>query len=216
VIPPASRSSLDKQIGIAVPPAISGRLDALVLQARAAGYRTSRKELVCALIAAASHLGVQLNEAVRRLRLATVRDTVVADQDPTLVTEPRRRPGPLLSPADPGDLGGEPAQSDEAQLNRRLAEFEAVRMGLSVPRFIDRSLSSHVRHLPALGETTNRSELVAALILIAPESGEDLGELLEKLRTTHYARVTRRRRSPVGPADELNPTIAENAHEPDD
>ena len=53
----------------------------------------SRKELAAALILGANGLAVPPDVAVRRLRLATVRDALVAGQDLALVVDPRRSPG---------------------------------------------------------------------------------------------------------------------------
>jgi hypothetical protein len=184
---PREERGAEKQIGVSVPPPISGRVDALVTVARSAGERTSRKELVSALINGASDLGVDLSDAVRRLRLATLEQTLVPDQDPSLITAPQRRPGPRTHrPVPSGSQDPSmvhftmPAEVVEA--DRRLDTYDTVQMGLSVAPFVDEELDAQVRRLRRAGTAATRSEVVAALIFVAPESGEKLGHLLRQLR----------------------------------
>jgi hypothetical protein len=85
----------DDQINVSIPGPLNARLDALVELANGAGERTSRRELISALILAAPEDGPRLAKLVREYRLASVRDAVVPGHDESLFLEPpRRRPGP--------------------------------------------------------------------------------------------------------------------------
>jgi hypothetical protein len=86
------------QIGIAIPGPLSGRLDALVARAHATGERTNRKELLAALILAASDSDRQLTRLVRRYRRARVADAFVPGMDPAVFLEPVRPRGPRRTP----------------------------------------------------------------------------------------------------------------------
>ncbi|MFF1876605.1 hypothetical protein [Leifsonia sp. NPDC058230] len=89
------RDSKDKQVSFRWPMALDQRLDALVDRAEAAGERTTRREVLAALIANADLAGAELGELIRGLRRARVGD-VVLDADPkdNVVTLLNYRPGP--------------------------------------------------------------------------------------------------------------------------
>jgi hypothetical protein len=83
------------QIGVGLPAPLSGRLDGLVERADDAGAKTSRKELLGALLLAASDDGEKLAELVQRYRKATAGDAQVPDQPEARFLEPDRpAPGP--------------------------------------------------------------------------------------------------------------------------
>jgi hypothetical protein len=91
---PLSRSP-EFRIGVGVPAPLSGRLDGLVELADAEGAKTSRKELLGALLLAAPADGKALAAAVRDYRMADVGMTVINDQPEARFLEPDRpAPGP--------------------------------------------------------------------------------------------------------------------------
>jgi hypothetical protein len=82
-------------VGLALSDAISARLDALVDLANAAGTRTSRKELIAALLLATGPNDEELAETVRRYRTARARDTLFDNSAAaTMLTFTPRKPGP--------------------------------------------------------------------------------------------------------------------------
>jgi hypothetical protein len=70
------RDAPERSIGLSLPLAISQRLDRLVTLVYEDGGRTSRKELVAALILATPTVPHRLSAAVRRYRRALVRDAL--------------------------------------------------------------------------------------------------------------------------------------------
>lgn len=82
------------QIGIAIPGPLSARLDLLVQRARDSGERTSRKELLAALILAGPESEATISRLLRRYRHATVADAFIAGEDPTEFLNPHRPRGP--------------------------------------------------------------------------------------------------------------------------
>jgi hypothetical protein len=89
------RDAPDEGIGVTVPAPLSDRIDALVDLLNAAGERTSRKELIAALILDAHPVGEELINTLRAYRRAAVRDALV-DPDragETILLAPRK-PGP--------------------------------------------------------------------------------------------------------------------------
>ncbi|MFF4876339.1 hypothetical protein [Micromonospora sp. NPDC000668] len=88
-----------------------------------------------------------------------------------------------------------------------LPECPEKRIGLALPAPISERLDELVRLAEANGDRTNRKELVASLILAAPESGADVSDLLHA-----YRRSSARAARLDGNADE--PTIAIRSHPP--
>lgn len=85
----------EHSIGMALSEPISARLDDLVALVEGVGERTNRKELLGALILAATPEGAALAALVHRYRTAEVRDTLVEPGAPSrYVRFPPRRPGP--------------------------------------------------------------------------------------------------------------------------
>ncbi len=90
-------ASHDRQFNFVWPLAIVARLEELVDRANALGARTTRKELLAALVLATEPDGASLDAIVRRYRVATVSDALVDEQvDPRneYVEFSSRRPGP--------------------------------------------------------------------------------------------------------------------------
>ncbi len=80
------------RVGLGIPSPLSGRLDILVELANRGGARTSRKEVMAALILAAPETEEGLAELVRGYRLAAVKDALIPGEDEA----------PMLDPAPPG------------------------------------------------------------------------------------------------------------------
>jgi hypothetical protein len=88
------RDAPEEGIGVTVPAPLSDRINALVDLLDAAGERTSRKELIAALILAARPVSDELADAVRTYRRASVREAL---------TEPERAGDTVqLAPRKPG------------------------------------------------------------------------------------------------------------------
>ncbi len=80
---------------MAFPLPISDRLDGLVSLAEASGERTNRKELLAALILAASSEGQALVEFLRKYRQSSAGEARLDGRDAdTALTVTARRPGP--------------------------------------------------------------------------------------------------------------------------
>jgi hypothetical protein len=89
------RDAPEEGIGVTVPAPLSDRINALVDLLDAAGERTSRKELIAALILAARPLSDELANTLRAYRRASVRDALVEpDRAGETVQLAPRRPGP--------------------------------------------------------------------------------------------------------------------------
>jgi hypothetical protein len=86
----------ESNLGVLVPLPISERLEALTEALDRAGHgRVARKELVGALLLAATQDTAELAELLRRYRVAKVRNAVVGQVPPgRLITFPQRAPGP--------------------------------------------------------------------------------------------------------------------------
>jgi hypothetical protein len=80
------------RIGVGVPAPLSARLDGLVELADLEGARTSRKEMLAALLLAAPPEGRHLAKLVRDYRTASIDATVIKDQPETRFLEPDRPP----------------------------------------------------------------------------------------------------------------------------
>lgn len=85
----------ERSVGLALVVPLSERLDALVRVVEAFGDRTSRKELVAALILAAPPDGEDLARRVRVYRKALARDALLEpDVAPEHLALELRKPGP--------------------------------------------------------------------------------------------------------------------------
>lgn len=71
------RGSRDRQVSFRFPLALDQRLDALMERAVRAGERTTRAELLLALVLACDLDGAKLGTALRRLRTATNGEAVL-------------------------------------------------------------------------------------------------------------------------------------------
>lgn len=90
---------------MAIPAPLNARLDALVARANDAGERTSRKEVLGALLLQAPEDARDLLNAIRRYRLANARDAAPPGENLDQFLSGRdRRPGPR--PRRPKDLPG--------------------------------------------------------------------------------------------------------------
>jgi hypothetical protein len=88
-------ASRDKQVGLRLPLAIDQRLDALMTRAIDAGERTTRRELLAAVILAAEPTGDELGLLLKNYRRATVGDALL-DVEPNNVAYISHKPGPRV------------------------------------------------------------------------------------------------------------------------
>jgi hypothetical protein len=85
----------EKQGAVAWPLPVEAKLEALLHRAEEAGERTSRKEVVAALIAAYKGDGKKVSALVRRYRRTTVRELLAVPQSENVIDiTQRRKPGP--------------------------------------------------------------------------------------------------------------------------
>jgi hypothetical protein len=84
----------ERQSGIVWPAPIHERVDQLVAAARASGLRTTRKELVAALVLAASEDPDELMALLLHFRRATAREALVGSNDAEVIEFKRAKPGP--------------------------------------------------------------------------------------------------------------------------
>jgi hypothetical protein len=85
-------SCAEFRIGVGLPGPLSGRLDVLVERANGAGANTSRKEVLAAVLLAASADPEVLADLVRRYRTASVEAAIIEDADRSRFLRPQ--PGP--------------------------------------------------------------------------------------------------------------------------
>lgn len=98
------QTSPDVRIGIGLPAPLSGRLDGLVEIADEEGAKTSRKELLAALVLNAPADGDTLAGLVRDYRKAPVSEAMIPGQSETRFLEPQRpAPGPRPRGRDQAD-----------------------------------------------------------------------------------------------------------------
>jgi hypothetical protein len=83
-----------RQAGISWPLPVDAKLEQLLDMARAAGERTSRREIVAAIIAQADFTGEELSDVLHRYRLARVGDVLQSTDTSNVVNFIHRRPGP--------------------------------------------------------------------------------------------------------------------------
>ena len=88
------RESRDKQVGLRMPLAVDQRLDALVARATAAGERTTRRELLAAILCGTDLDGRELGEALRRFRTMTVGEAILDVDIENVVELVSHTPGP--------------------------------------------------------------------------------------------------------------------------
>ena len=96
VINPEARLTAceEHQISVGLPGPLNERLDRLVGLADEEGARTNRKEMVAALVLAASETPEVLAAAVVSLRKAKARDAAVSGDLGAVLTFERHQPGP--------------------------------------------------------------------------------------------------------------------------
>lgn len=85
---------MDRQVSLGWPPPVDVRLDRLLDQARRAGERTSRKELVAALVATCHPTDAQLGNMIKRYRRLKVREIMPVPEGENVVPLKRQPPGP--------------------------------------------------------------------------------------------------------------------------
>ena len=95
------RVSRDRQVSFRIPLALDQRLDALVSRAVVAGERTTRAELLQALVLECERDGRELGEMLRRLRTSSNADAVLDRDVPgdNLIQFVDHKPGPRTSSA---------------------------------------------------------------------------------------------------------------------
>jgi hypothetical protein len=84
----------EKPVSVNWPWAVEQRLEQLLKQAKDAGERTNRKELVAALVATSKLSDAQLNRMLRRYRTAKVREILAVSAEENIVPFTKQRPGP--------------------------------------------------------------------------------------------------------------------------
>lgn len=95
-LPPAAHllhSAPEQRVGLSLPLVLSERVDALVALAEASGERTSRKELIAAVLLDAPADGTSLASKLHAYRLATVEEArLSAPTSPYGLRKPGPRP----------------------------------------------------------------------------------------------------------------------------
>jgi hypothetical protein len=86
----------ERPLGVHVPVPLSARVDELVDLVELAGERTSRKEMVAAILHSTPAEGRKLKRLLQAFRQATVEDAVIGDGvvQGNVVRFPIHRPGP--------------------------------------------------------------------------------------------------------------------------
>lgn len=174
------RDRAEKQLGVLLRVPLSVRLDRLLQRSADGGERTSRKEIVAALVYGCALPPAEVHRVVRQSRTATMADAVLLGDDFTRYMAPTRRPGPRR----PSLLYSEELETATPGLNSAtpLTDLPRVRVGLAVPDRMDRRLDVLVGHVENDNGATDRSEVLSALILAAPDDPERLVELVRNYR----------------------------------
>ena len=87
--------SPDQSVGLVLPAVLSDRLDRLVMIAEQHGERTSRREIVAALLLAARPSGHTLSELIHSYRRADVSAALIGPRaDDKAFVVPKSKPGP--------------------------------------------------------------------------------------------------------------------------
>ena len=87
--------SPDRSIGLVLPVVLSDRLDKLVMIAEQHGERTSRREIVAALLLAATPSGNTLSQLIHGYRRAEVSAALIGTRaDDKAFVVPTSKPGP--------------------------------------------------------------------------------------------------------------------------
>jgi hypothetical protein len=84
----------DRQAGISWPLPVDAKLEELLNAARAVGERTSRREIVAAIIAMTEFTGEELSDLLHRYRLAHVGDVLQPSDTSNVVKFTQHGPGP--------------------------------------------------------------------------------------------------------------------------
>ncbi len=84
----------EKQAAISWPLPVDAKLDRFLADARDAGERTSRRELLAALVAVSQMTGDELGNALRAYRRSRVRDLLAVEREDNVVPIKRHAPGP--------------------------------------------------------------------------------------------------------------------------
>jgi hypothetical protein len=165
-----------------VPAPLSGRIDAMLAIADAADEPTTRNELIAALIYAAPLDPEQIAMRLKAYRMAKVSDAFVPGQPREVFLRPLRRQGPRTTLSAAPRSSASDRTRPEIAPGQPLRHASPYRLGPTIPRPLDRQLDLLVGQTEEVGERTSRKELAAALILAAPTSEEDVGELLRRYR----------------------------------
>lgn len=89
------RGASERSIGLSLPGPLSARVDALVKLVEDHGERTDRKELIAAMILAATEDPEDLSAAIRDYRRASIRDALLdVQRAQSAIDMPPRKPGP--------------------------------------------------------------------------------------------------------------------------
>ena len=84
----------DRQAGISWPLPVDAKLEDLLKAARSVGERTSRREIVAAIVAMANFSGDELSRLLRDYRLARVGDVLQPSDTSNVVKFTEHGPGP--------------------------------------------------------------------------------------------------------------------------
>lgn len=167
---------------------LAGRLDALLRAADQGGMSTSRRELVAAIVHGAPVSPRALRAIVSRYRSADIADALVAGQPTDAVLTPLRTPGPrqrrLFDLPEPSEMESLFSAKEEARelLRQLLSATTAVRIGIELPPPLIARLDSLVRRFQSQRGTVSRQQLLAALVLAAPEAPRAVAKLLLSYR----------------------------------
>jgi hypothetical protein len=165
------------QVGVWLPIPLSVRLDALAEIGEEAWAPAGRREVLSAILLAASPEAADLKRLHARYRAAKVSEATVGGFDARHFLYPPT-PGPkvqhyLRRPFDPSK-GAPPVK-----LNDELRFAARYRIGLRAANPLARRLRVLVASAREVHINTSRQQLISALILAAPTSGSKLAQMLD-------------------------------------
>ena len=174
--------------------AVSARLDRLLERLADIGERSSRKEIVAALLEDSPPRSGDLDRLVRQMRSSPLADVVLAGDELERYLRAETRRGPRLPETRRRATTGEqeplflldPATCEPGT---PVYQLPTVAVGLSVPRRLAGRLNALTGSVEAAGGQATKSEVVAALVLAAPTDPDALSELLRRYRSGQQRRL---------------------------
>jgi hypothetical protein len=171
----------ERQVGVWIPVPLSARLGELARIGYDAWAPTTRKEVLSALLLAASADGKKLKRLLDGYTRALVADAFVGGAEQWRFLYPPGSPGPAPQRSLFDAREGEPPHAERvADPNEQLSTTRAYRMGMLVSSPLAGRLELLVRAADEAGVRTTRKDMIAALVLSAPADAAKIAKQLSR------------------------------------